>query len=86
MDLACVDKIVKDKNGVKYILVLHDLFDRALDAKARETKGSKETTRAFLTMITKKSRPENIGLTREQSLPESLKNYARLNENNFTLQ
>ena len=33
MDLAYVDKLAKDKNGVKYLLVRQDLFDRTVDAK-----------------------------------------------------
>ena len=33
MDLAYIDKLAKDKNGVKYILVRQDLFDRTVDTK-----------------------------------------------------
>ena len=33
MDLAYVDKLAKDNNGVKYLLVRQDLFDRTVDAK-----------------------------------------------------
>ena len=32
MDLAYVDKLVKDNNGVKYLLVRQDLSDRTVDA------------------------------------------------------
>ena len=59
MDLAYVDKLAKDNNGVKYLLVHQDLFDRTVVAKRMKTKDSKETVRAFLTMITKKYRPKN---------------------------
>ena len=52
MDLAYVDKLAKNNNGVKYLLVRQDLFDRTVDAKWMKTKDSKETVRAFLTMIT----------------------------------
>ena len=55
MDLAYVDKLSKDNNSVKYLLVRQDLFDRTVDAKGMKTKDSKETVRAFLTMITKKN-------------------------------
>ena len=58
MDLAYVDKLAKDKNGVKYFPVCQDLFHRTVDAKRMKTKDSKETVCAFLTMITKKTRPE----------------------------
>ena len=54
MDLAYVDKIAKDNKGLKYLLVRQDLFDGTLDAKGMKSKDSKETVRAFLSMITKK--------------------------------
>ena len=60
MDLAHVDKLVKDNDGVKYLLLRQDLFDRTVDAKGMKSKDSKETVRAFLTMITKKNRPKKI--------------------------
>ena len=50
MDLVYVDKLAKDKNGVKYLLVRQDLFDGTVDAKTMKTKDSKQTVRAFLTM------------------------------------
>ena len=60
MDLAYVDKLAKDNDGVKYLPVRQDLFDRTVDAKEMKTKDSKETVRAFLTMITKKNRSKKI--------------------------
>ena len=60
MDLAYVDKLAKDNNGVKFLVVRQDLFDRTVDAKGMKSKDSKETVRAFLTMITKKNRPKKI--------------------------
>ena len=60
MDLAYVDKLVKDNNGAKYLLVRQDLFDGTLDAKGLKTKDAKETVRAFLTMISKKNRPKKF--------------------------
>ena len=47
MDSAYVDKLAKDNNGVKYLLVLQDLFDRTVNAKGMKSKDSKETVRAF---------------------------------------
>ena len=58
--LAYVDKLAKDNNGVKYLLVRQDLFDRFVDAKGMKTKDSKETVCAFLTIITKKSTQKNL--------------------------
>ena len=61
MDSAYVEKLAKDNNGVKYLLVRQDLFDRTVDAKRMKTRDSKETVRAFLTLITMKNRPKKIG-------------------------
>ena len=61
MDLAYVDKLVKDSNGVKYPLIRQDLFDRTVDAKGMKTKESKETVGVFLTLITEKIVPKNLG-------------------------
>ena len=62
MDLAYVDKLANDNNGVKYLLVRQDLFDRTVDAKGMKTEDSKETVRAFLTRFTKKNRPKKISV------------------------
>ena len=58
LDLAYIDKLAKDNNGVKYLLVRQGLFDRTVDAKGMKSKDSKETVRAFLSMITKQNRPK----------------------------
>ena len=58
MDLAYVDKLAKDINGVKFFLFRQDLFDRTVDTKGLKTKDSKETVRVFLTMFAKKNRPK----------------------------
>ena len=41
-DLAYVDKLAKENNVVKYLLVRQDLFDRTVNAKGMETKDSQE--------------------------------------------
>ena len=86
MELAYVDNLAKDNNGVKYLLVRPDLFDRTVNAKGMKAEDSKEPVCAFLTMITKKNRPKKLGLTREQNLVESPKIFATLKEYKFTLQ
>ena len=68
LDLAYVDKLAKDNNGVKYLLVRQDLFDRTIDAKGMKSKDSKETIRAFLSMITKKNRRKKIWVDKETEL------------------
>ena len=78
--MAYIHKLAKHNNGVMYLLVRQDLFDRTVDAIRMKTKDSKETVRAFLNLITKKNRPKKNGLTREQILMEALKDYAKLKE------
>ena len=60
MDLAYVDKLSKENNGVKYLLVRQDLFDRTVNAKGMKTNDSQETMKAFSSMITKRNRPKKI--------------------------
>ena len=60
MDLPYVDKLAKEKNGVKFLLVRQDLFDRTVNAKGMKTKGSQETVKAFSSMITERNRPKKI--------------------------
>ena len=60
MDLAYVDKLAKENNGVKYLLVRQDLFDRTVNAKGMKTKDSQETVKSFSSMITKRNRPKKI--------------------------
>ena len=60
MGLAYVDKLAKDINSVKYLLVRKDLFGTTVDAKRMKTEDSKKTVRAFLTMITKIKSPKKL--------------------------
>ena len=48
MDARYVEKLAKDDNGAKCLLVRQDLFDRSVDPKGRKTKGPKQTVRAIL--------------------------------------
>ena len=89
MDLAYVDKLSKDNNGVKYLLVRQDLFNRTVDAKGMKTKDSKETIQTFPKMITKKNRPKKIwvdqgtefaGEFKKFCSAEGIENYSTLSE------
>ena len=42
MDVPYADKLAKDNNGVKYLVVRQDLFDRTEEAKGKKTNDSKE--------------------------------------------
>ena len=61
MDSAYVDKLAKDKNGVKYLLVRQDFLERTVNAKGMKKKDSKKTVQMISKMITKKSRPTKSG-------------------------
>ena len=60
MDLAYVDKLAKENNGVKYLLNRQDLFDRTVNDKGMKTKDSQEIVKTFSSIITKKNRPKKI--------------------------
>ena len=60
LNLAYVDKLAKNNNSVKYVIVPQDLFDGTVDAKKKENKRFRKTVTASLTNIIKKNRPEKI--------------------------
>ena len=60
LDLAYVDKLAQDNNGVNYFLVRQDLFDKTVDAKGMKTKDSKETIKTFAKLITRKKTPKKV--------------------------
>ena len=86
MDLAYVDELAKENNGVKYLLVRQDLFDRTVNAKRMKTKDSRETVKAFSSMITKRNRPKKHWVDKGRSLLERLKSSVLLRGYKFTLQ
>ena len=77
MDLAHVDKLAKDNNGVKFLLVRQDLFDRMVDAKGMKTKDSKEIVKTFSKMITKKNRLKKIWIDQGTEFAGEFKNFCR---------
>ena len=86
MDLAYVDKLSKDKKGVKYLLVRQDLFDRTVDARGKKTKDSKETVKTFSNMITKKNRPREIWVDQETEFAAEFKKFCSAGGIKVTLQ
>ena len=56
MDLAYVDKLAKDNNGVKCFLVRQDLFDRTVEERD-ENEWFQKTVRGSKTMTTKNNPP-----------------------------
>ena len=75
MDLAYVDELAKDKNGVKYLLVRQDLFGRTVDAKGLKIKDSKETVKTISKIITKKNRPKKIWVDQGRVFAGEFKNF-----------
>ena len=61
MVLAYVDKLAKENNGEKYLLVRQDLFDRTVNAKEMKTKDSQETESLFIHDYKKKSTKKDLG-------------------------
>ena len=84
LDLAYVDKLAKENNSVKYLLVRQDLFDRTVNAKGMKTKDSQEM-KAFSSMITKRNRPKKFGLTRVPNLLDRVENFVLLRVYKFIL-
>ena len=75
MDLAYVDKLAKENNGVKYLLIRQDLFDRTVNAEGIKTKDSQETVKAFSSMITKRNRPKKIWVDKGTAVAGALKKF-----------
>ena len=75
MDPAYVDKLPKENNGVKYLLVRKDLFDRTVNAKGMNTKYSQETVKAFSSMIAKRNRPKNVWADKGREFAEAFKKF-----------
>ena len=64
MELAFVDNLSKNNNGVKYLLVQQDMFDRTVDAKGKKTKDSKETLKIFPKWLQKRIDQKQLGRPR----------------------
>ena len=75
MDLAFVDKLAKDNNGIKFLLVRQDMFDRTVDAKGMKTKDPKETVKFFSKMVTKKTRPKTFWVDQGTEFAGDFKNF-----------
>ena len=85
MDVAYVDKLAKENNGVKFLLVRQELFDRTLNAEGMKTKDSQETVTAFSSMITKRNRPKKIWVDKGTEFAGAFKSVVLLRGYKFTL-
>ena len=75
MDNAYVDKLAIKNNGVKYLLVRQDLFDRTVNDKGMKTKGYQETVKAVWSMITKRNRPKKTWVDKGTELARAFKKF-----------
>ena len=66
-----LDKLEIENNGEKYLLVRQNLFDRTVNAKGTETKGSQETVKSFSTTSTKRNRPKKIWVDKGTEFAEA---------------
>ena len=71
MNLAYVDKFPEDNRDVNDVPVPQDSFNRAGNAKERETENSNEMLRISLNTITERNRPTNFGSTKAHNFMES---------------
>ena len=74
IDLACVDKLAKNNNGVKYFLVAVDVLSRKLRVQPMRTKGAEETAKTFDRMITK-TKPLKVWSDKGTELKRVFKNF-----------
>ena len=75
--MAYVDDIAKDNNGVKYLPVLRDLFDRTAEVKGMKTKDSKEKVCSFSTTIAKKNQTGKIWVVKRRKIAGEFKNLSK---------
>ena len=84
MDLAYIDKLAKQNNGVKYSLVRQDLFDRTVNAMEWKQKIPKKLWKTFYPWLQKIDR-KRFGLLTGLNLLERLKSFVLQRGYKFTL-
>ena len=77
MDLAFVNKLAKNKKGVKYLLFRQEVFDSTIDAKGKRTKEPKETVHAFSTMNTKNNQPTNFWVDKRMAFARKCEKFCK---------
>ena len=80
MDLAYVDKLAKEINVVKYLLVRQDFIDKTVISEGMRTKDSRETVKAFSSMITKSNRPKKIWVDKGTEFAGAFKKFCAAEE------
>ena len=77
MDLAFVDKLASQNNGVKYLLVAVDIFSRFVRVQTMKTKYAKDTLQAFRKMILRKNTPEKLWVDKETEYGGTFKKFCK---------
>ena len=67
MDLAYVDKLTKDNDGVKFLLLRQDLLIRTVDAKENKTKTQKKQSRKFQKRLPKRRKQKKLGRSEDRT-------------------
>ena len=86
MDLAFVDKLASQNNGVKYLLVAVDIFSRFVRVQTMKTKYAKDTLQAIRKMISRKNTPEKLWVDKGTEYGGTFKSFARRKTLKFTQQ
>ena len=73
MDLAFVDKLAGQNNGVKYFFVSVDIFSRFFRVQTMNTKYAKDTLQAFGKLFLDKTLLKNFGVIKEQTVKKFCK-------------
>ena len=60
MDLAFVDKLSSQNNGVTFLLVAVDIFSRSVRVQTMKKIYAKDTLQAFRKMISRKNTPQKL--------------------------
>ena len=60
MDLAFVDKLASQNNGVNYFFIAGDFFSRFVRVQTMKTKYAKDTLQAFRKLISQKNTTEKL--------------------------
>ena len=89
MNLAFVDKLASQNNGIKYLLVAVDIFSRFVRVQTMKTIYAKDTLQAFRKMISRKNSPEKVrvdkgtvygGTFKNLSMEKDIEVYSTLSE------
>ena len=68
MDLAFVDKLAKQNNGVKYLSVAVDVFFTICHSQTWKTKYAEDLFHAFKKIVLRKTLLKNFELIKEQNM------------------